>query len=262
MRLSKFTKVTSALFISTVMVGMVALPQASYGLDKLKRDKEAQVAREAGLRAAGGAAVGQINALNTFKDALEDPSDTLADGSPLDVALRAASAQAGSAANGLIPAAPNATEGHKINALRVLEASAVAGDAAHKTAIRTALGLHATGANPAAVTASIASFVSLATKCNYFDLSRQDGGAMGGAMGAAVIDAAAGAVAGDAAHGLPTATPANKVAVIRALVATIGGAPTVHDAGALNKLKVALGINTLNLATSDRLLRAYSVALG
>lgn len=72
--------------------------------------------------------------------ALMDPATTIANGTPLDLALRAASADVASAANGVIGAMPGGTAAEKIDAIQRIEGAGAA-DNPHKIAIRQALGL-------------------------------------------------------------------------------------------------------------------------
>lgn len=73
--------------------------------------------------------------------ALMDPANTIANGTPLDLALRAASGDAACAAHNVITAMPGGTAAEKVTALKTVEASVNAADTPHKIAIRKALGL-------------------------------------------------------------------------------------------------------------------------
>jgi hypothetical protein len=259
MRVTKYLNGTTSLLITTAMIGMVILPNASYSLDKLARDQEQNRQRVAQLQAqvhAGGHAVGN---LQRHKNALADPGATLAaaGAGTLTAAIAAASADAASAATGM----PHVTDAEKIAIIQTVEGGG-AGDDAHKSAIRTALGIDPTQANHVATAGEVNAFVTAAEErlvrlpgktvkaaarkievanLTKFSNALTDSGAALAAVGAGTLMGALGAAvadAGSAANGLAIGNNTQKITALEAIEG--GGA---GDDAHRSAIRTALGID-------------------
>jgi hypothetical protein len=266
----KSFKLKATLCITSALVGMMVFPEAGYASAAMNRQilaqRQAALQKEQELKALNekvhgvAGAPGAPGGLMGYKNALADPAAKLgaAGAGTLTAAVTAASGDAHSAAHTM----PHATDQDKIAAMRAIEGG-VAGDAPHKAAIRTALGLDPNPAAPdhAAITADVAAFITKAGDQIYIHAVADPHGAMlpGTPLETALVAAAA--VGGSAANGVlvpahpatPEQTTEYKIALIDAIeTANLhvggGGGLLVNDE-AKTAIRKALGV-PLDLAAS------------
>jgi hypothetical protein len=252
-------KLTTVLLASTVMAGSMVLPEAACGAQAQKRyqeqlRQEEEAKHKATLATLGGSAA-------KHKDALANPAAALTAVGLTDLTaiLTAAAADVASAANGL----PLATNENKIDAMKAIEGGG-GGDAPHKAAIRTALGLdpNPAAANHVAITADVTAFIAAAEErlvklpgktAKATDRKAQVTGltkykadlkdpaaalAAAGLTGLTAILTAAAADGASAANGLPLATNENKIDAMKAIEGG-GGGDAPHKAA----IRTALGLD-------------------
>ena len=157
MYLTKKSKFKVTLLISTVIASVFALPEAAYGATRLLQQKAQQEQEKAVLQAQVAVGGANIVGLTQYKDALANPAGALVAAGPTDLTaiLGLAVGDGASAANAL----PLVNDADKMAAMRAVEGGG-GGDAPHKAAIRTALGLdpNPAAANHVAITADVRAF--------------------------------------------------------------------------------------------------------
>jgi hypothetical protein len=219
---TKSVKLKATLFLTSALVGMMVFPEAGYASAAATRrilaERQAALQKEQELKALNekvhgvAGAPGAPGGLMGYKNALADPAAKLgaAGAGTLTAAVTAASGDAHSAAHHM----SHATNEDKIAAMRAIEGGG-AGDARHKAAIRTALGLDP---NAPASNADVAAFITkagdqiyinaVATPLPQLDPVRPLGAALAHAAG----------VPGSAAQGVPApahGAPADQITEYR-----------------------------------------------